>query len=230
LIANRFNSFCPLLARSPARHAKCAMPTSVKTSAKTSAKTPVAALATLLCKDTQAFTQWLARHHASSAGVWLKIAKKDSGLASITYAEALEAALCQGWIDGQKNAMDAQYFLQKFTPRRARSTWSKINCAKALALIESGAMQPAGLAEVERAKADGRWDAAYDAQSKMTVPDDLVALLAKSPKSRAFFESLDSRNRFAILFRLQTAKKTETRERRLAQFVGMLKRGEKIYP
>jgi uncharacterized protein YdeI (YjbR/CyaY-like superfamily) len=126
--------------------------------------------------------------------------------------------------------MDAQYFLQKFTPRRARSTWSKINCAKALALIESGAMQPAGLAEIERAKADGRWDAAYDAQSKMTVPDDLVALLAKSPKSKAFFESLDSRNRFAILFRLQTAKKTETRERRLVQFFGMLKRGEKIYP
>jgi uncharacterized protein YdeI (YjbR/CyaY-like superfamily) len=195
-----------------------------------SAKTPTAALATIRCKDTQAFTQWLAKHHASSAGVWLQIAKKDSGLASVTYAEALEAALCQGWIDGQKNAMDAQYFLQKFTPRRARSTWSKINCAKALALIESGAMQPAGLAEIERAKADGRWDAAYDAQSKMTVPDDLVALLAKSPKSKAFFESLDSRNRFAILFRLQTAKKTETRERRLVQFFGMLKRGEKIYP
>ena len=195
-----------------------------------SAKTPTAALATIRCKDTQAFTQWLAKHHASSAGVWLQIAKKDSGLASITYAEALEAALCQGWIDGQKNAMDAQYFLQKFTPRRTRSTWSKVNCAKALALIESGAMQPAGLAEIERAKADGRWDAAYDAQSKMTVPDDLVALLAKSPKSKAFFESLDSRNRFAILFRLQTARKAETRERRLATFFDMLKRGEKIHP
>lgn len=196
----------------------------------TSTKTPATPLATLRCKDTQAFTQWLAKHHVSSAGVWLQIAKKDSGLASITYAEALEVALCQGWIDGQKNAMDAQYFLQKFTPRRARSTWSKINCAKALALMESGAMQPAGLAEVERAKADGRWDAAYDAQSKMTVPDDLAALLAKSPKSKAFFESLDSRNRFAILFRLQTAKKVETRERRLVKFVDMLKRGEKIYP
>jgi uncharacterized protein YdeI (YjbR/CyaY-like superfamily) len=202
------------------------MPTSVKTSAKT----PATALATLRCKDTQAFTKWLAKHHANSAGVWLQIAKKDSGLASITYAEALEVALCHGWIDGQKNAMDAQYFLQKFTPRRARSIWSKINCAKALALIESGAMQPAGLAEVERAKADGRWDAAYDAQSKMTVPDDLAALLAKSPKARAFFESLDSRNRFAILFRLQTAKKAETRERRLVKFFDMLKRGEKIYP
>jgi uncharacterized protein YdeI (YjbR/CyaY-like superfamily) len=195
-----------------------------------STKTPDTTLATLRCKDAQAFTKWLAKHHASSAGVWLQIAKKDSGLASITYAEALEAALCQGWIDGQKNAMDAQYFLQKFTPRRARSTWSKVNCAKALALIESGAMQPAGLAEVERAKADGRWDAAYDAQSKMTVPSDLAALLAKSPKSKAFFESLDSRNRFAILFRLQTARKAETRERRLATFFDMLKRGEKIHP
>jgi uncharacterized protein YdeI (YjbR/CyaY-like superfamily) len=196
----------------------------------TSTKTPATPLATMCCKDTQAFTKWLAKHHASSAGIWLQIAKKDSGLASITYAEALEVALCHGWIDGQKNAMDAQYFLQKFTPRRARSTWSKINCAKALALMESGAMQPAGLAEVERAKADGRWDAAYDAQSKITVPDDLAALLAKNAKARAFFESLDSRNRFAILFRLQTARKAETRERRLVKFADMLKRGEKIYP
>lgn len=201
-----------------------------KTPAKAPAKSPAPPLATVRCKDTQAFTQWLAKHHANSAGVWLQIAKKDSGLASITHAEALHAALCHGWIDGQRNSMDAQYFLQKFTPRRTRSTWSKVNCAKALALIESGDMQPAGLAEVERAKADGRWDAAYDAQSKMTVPSDLTALLAKSAKAKAFFESLDSRNRFAILFRLQTAKKSETRERRLVKFVDMLKRGEKIHP
>ncbi|WP_457281140.1 YdeI/OmpD-associated family protein [Polaromonas sp. P5_D5] len=206
------------------------MPTSVKPASKTPARTPAAPLATVRCKDTQAFTKWLAKHHASSAGVWLQIAKKDSGIASITHAQALEAALCHGWIDGQRNSMDAQYFLQKFTPRRARSTWSKVNCAKALALIESGDMQPAGLAEVERAKADGRWDAAYDAQSKMAVPDDLAALLAKSAKAKAFFESLDSRNRFAILFRLQTAKKAETRERRLVKFADMLKRGEKIHP
>lgn len=196
----------------------------------TSAKNPAAPLATVRCKDPQCFTRWLAKHHASKDGVWLQIAKKDSGIASVTYAEALEAALCQGWIDGQRNSLDAQYFLQKFTPRRARSTWSKVNCAKAMALIESGDMQPAGLAEVERAKADGRWDAAYDAQSKMTVPDDLAALLAKSARAKAFFESLDSRNRFAILFRLQTAKKAETRERRLVFFFDMLKRGEKIYP
>ncbi|SFU98583.1 Uncharacterized conserved protein YdeI, YjbR/CyaY-like superfamily, DUF1801 family [Polaromonas sp. YR568] len=200
------------------------------TSAKTATKTPAPALPTVRCKDTQAFTKWLAKHHTSSAGLWLQIAKKDSGLASITHAEALEAALCYGWIDGQRNSMDEQYFLQKFTPRRARSTWSKVNCAKALALIESGDMQPAGLAEVERAKADGRWDAAYDAQSKMTVPDDLAALLKKSVKAKTFFESLDSRNRFAILFRLQTAKRSETRERRLAKFFEMLKRSEKIYP
>ena len=206
------------------------MPTSAKTSAKAPAKSLAPALATVRCKDAKAFTQWLAKHHANSAGVWLQVAKKDSGIRSITHAEALEAALCQGWIDGQRNSMDAQYFLQKFTPRRARSTWSKVNCAKALALIASGDMQPAGLAEVERAKADGRWDAAYDAQSKMAVPDDLAALLAKNAKAKAFFESLDSRNRFAILFRLQTAKKAETRERRLMKFADMLKRGEKIHP
>jgi len=188
------------------------------------------ALATLKCKTPKSWATWLAKHHASSPGIWLQIAKKDSGIASVTHAEALEAALCQGWIDGQRNALDAQYFLQKFTPRRARSTWSKINCTKAMALIASGDMHPAGLAEVERAKADGRWDAAYDAQSKITVPDDLAALLSKKAKARAFFESLDSRNRFAILFRLQTAKKAETRERRLAQFFAMLQRGEKIYP
>ena len=144
-------------------------------------------LATLHCKTTKSWATWLKKHHAGSPGIWLKIAKKDSGIASTTHAEALEEALCQGWIDGQRNALDAQFFLQKFTPRRARSTWSKINCDKALALIASGRMQPAGLAEVERAKADGRWDAAYDGQSKITVPDDLATLLAKKPKARAFF-------------------------------------------
>jgi len=196
----------------------------------TAMPTASGALATLKCKTPESWAAWLAKHHASCPGIWLQIARKDSGIASVTHAEALEAALCQGWIDGQRNALDAQYFLQKFTPRRARSTWSKINCDKAMVLIASGKMQPAGLAEVERAKADGRWDAAYDAQSKMTVPDDLAALLAKKPKAKAFFESLDSRNRFAILFRLQTAKKAETRERRLANFFAMLQRGEKIHP
>ena len=158
------------------------------------------------------------------------MARKDSGLASISHAEALEAALCQGWIDGQRKRLDTQYFLQKFTPRRARSIWSKINREKALALLADGHMQAAGLAEIERAKADGRWDAAYDGQAKVTIPDDLAALLAVEPQAKAFFETLDSRNRYAILFRLQTAKKQETRERRLLQFAGMLSRGEKIHP
>ncbi|WP_411877916.1 YdeI/OmpD-associated family protein [Polaromonas sp. YR568] len=187
-------------------------------------------LATLHCKTTKNWETWLAKHHASSPGITLKIAKKDSGIASVSYAEAVEAALCHGWIDGRRNALDGEFFLQKFTPRRTRSIWSRINCDKAMALIASGRMQPAGLAEVERARADGRWDAAYDAQSKITVPDDLAALLAKKPKAKAFFESLDSRNRFAILFRLQTAKKAGTRERRLALFFAMLQRGEKIHP
>jgi uncharacterized protein YdeI (YjbR/CyaY-like superfamily) len=188
------------------------------------------AIAILACKNRKCWTNWLARHHASSPGVWLQMARKDSGLASISHAEALEAALCQGWIDGQRKSLDAQYFLQKFTPRRARSIWSKINREKALALLAAGHMQAAGLAEIERAKADGRWDAAYDGQAKVTVPDDLAALLAREPQAKAFFETLDSRNRYAILFRLQTAKKQETRERRLLQFAGMLSRGEKIYP
>lgn len=188
------------------------------------------ALVTLTCRNRKCWTNWLARHHASSPGVWLQIAKKDSGLVSISHAEALEVALCQGWIDGQRKSLDAQYFLQKFTPRRARSIWSKINRGKALALLAAGHMQAAGLAEIERAKADGRWDAAYDGQAKVTVPDDLAALLARQPGAKAFFETLDSRNRYAILFRLQTAKKQETRERRLLQFAGMLSRGEKIYP
>lgn len=190
----------------------------------------VEAMAILACRNRKCWTNWLARHHASSPGVWLQIARKDSGLASISHAEALEAALCQGWIDGQRKSLDAQYFLQKFTPRRARSIWSQINRDKALALLAAGQMQAAGLAEIERAKADGRWDAAYDGQAKVTVPDDLAALLAREPQAKAFFETLDSRNRYAILFRLQTAKKQETRQRRLLQFAGMLSRGEKIHP
>ena len=188
------------------------------------------ALATLKCKTPKSWATWLAKHHASSPGIWLQIAKKDSGIASVTHAEALEAALCQGWIDGQRNALDAGFFLQKFTPRRARSTWSKINCTKAMALIASGDMQPAGLAEVERAKADGRWDAAYDAASKATVPPDLQAALDANKKAAKFFATLDARNRYSVLFRTQGAKKAETRARRIAQFVEMLAKGEKIYP
>ncbi|MEO6015781.1 MAG: YdeI/OmpD-associated family protein [Polaromonas sp.] len=185
---------------------------------------------TLRCETPAKWKSWLSRHGADSPGVWLQIAKKDSGIPSVTHAQALEEALCHGWIDGQRKGLDEQYFLQKFTPRRAGSLWSLINRDKALALAASGRMQPAGLAEVERAKADGRWDAAYTGQSRATVPEDLAALLEGKPDAKAFFATLTAQNRYAILFRLQTAKKPETRQRRLLQCVEMLERGEKFHP
>lgn len=172
---------------------------------------------------------WLAKHHAESKGLWLKLAKKDSGVPSVTYAQALDVALAWGWIDGQKQAHDATAWLQRFTPRGPRSPWSRINRDKALALIEAGQMQPSGMVEVERAKADGRWEAAYASQSRAEVPEDLAAALKASPRAAAFFASLDSANRYAILYRLHTAKQAETRARRLARFVEMLERGEKIH-
>ena len=182
------------------------------------------------CSSAASWARWLKRHHASAAGVWLRIAKKDSGIASIDYPAALEEALCWGWIDGQRKSEDAQYFLQRFTPRTKRSIWSQINRAKVLKLIEEGRMQPAGHAEIERAKADGRWDAAYEGVSAATVPPDLQAALDANKKAAKFFATLDSRNRFAVLFRTQSAKKPETRARRIAQFVEMLARGEKLHP
>ncbi len=182
------------------------------------------------CTDAASWARWLKRHHASAAGVWLRIAKKDSGIASIDHPAALEEALCWGWIDGQRKSDDAQYFLQRFTPRTKRSTWSQINRAKVLKLIEEGRMQPAGHAEIERAKADGRWDAAYEGVAAATVPPDLQAALDANKKAAKFFATLDSRNRFAVLFRTQGAKKPETRARRIAQFVEMLAKGEKIHP
>ena len=178
----------------------------------------------------RAFADWLAEHHATANGVWIRFAKKASGIPSITYAEALEEALCHGWIDGQSKRVDDVWYLQKFTPRRARSIWSKINCAKATALIDAGRMKPAGIAEVERARQDGRWERAYDSPSRATIPDDLAAALAKNKRASAFFATLDSRNRYAILHRVQTAKKPETRARRIADFVEMLTRREKIHP
>lgn len=184
----------------------------------------------LECTNAESWTRWLKRHHATAAGVWLRIAKKDSGIASIDHPAALEEALCWGWIDGQRKSDDAQYFLQRFTPRTRRSIWSQINRAKVLKLIDEGRMQPAGLAEIERAKADGRWDAAYEASSTATVPPDLQAALDANKKAAKFFAALDARNRFAVLFRIQGAKKPETRARRIAQFVEMLAKGEKIHP
>jgi uncharacterized protein YdeI (YjbR/CyaY-like superfamily) len=175
------------------------------------------------------FEVWLEESHADSAGLWLKIAKKGSGVESVSYAEALELALCFGWIDSQKRACDEKHFLQRFTPRRPRGKWSRINRDAAEALIAAGKMRPAGLAEVEAAKADGRWEAAYAGQRTAEVPDDLQRELERNAAAREFFAGLDSANRYAIVYRLNDAKKPETRERRLRKFVGMLERGEKIH-
>jgi uncharacterized protein YdeI (YjbR/CyaY-like superfamily) len=172
---------------------------------------------------------WLEENHGSSQGVWLKIAKKGANEPSVTYAEALELALCFGWIDSQKRGFDDRHFLQRFTPRRPRGRWSKINREKAERLIDAGKIRPAGLAEVEAAKADGRWEAAYEGQRRAVVPPDLQRELDANPKAAAFFASLDSANRYAIVYRLDDAKKPETRERRLRKFVAMLERGEKIH-
>ena len=172
---------------------------------------------------------WLAEHHAASDGVWIRFAKKGSGLPTVRYAEALDAALCFGWIDGQTKGIDETWYLQRFTPRRKRSMWSKRNREKVAALIDAGRMQPAGLAEIERAKADGRWDAAYDSPKNARVPKDLQAALDASPPAAEAFGALNGVNRYAILHRVQTAKKPETRARRIAQFVAMLERGERIH-
>jgi uncharacterized protein YdeI (YjbR/CyaY-like superfamily) len=174
--------------------------------------------------------QWLEDNHPSSDGLWIKIAKKDSGIESVRYPEVLESAICFGWIDGRREALDERYFLQRFTPRRSRSKWSRINREKAERLIAEGKMRPAGHSEVERARADGRWDAAYEGQKRMTVPDDLERELEARPEARRFFAELSSQNRYAILYRLQDAKRPETRARRLAKFVAMLEAGETIHP
>lgn len=204
------------------------MSSTKKTPAKKTA--PGGELPTLAFAGPSAWSDWLAENHASSRGLWLKIAKNGAGVASVTYAEAVEVALAWGWIDGQKGSLDSSAWLQKFTRRGPKSVWSKINRDKATALIADGKMQPSGLAEVERAKQDGRWEAAYDSPSKATVPEDLAAALAKNKKAKAFFETLSAANRYAVLFRVHTAKKAETRERRIAQLVEMLGRGEKIHP
>ncbi|MGH9225258.1 MAG: YdeI/OmpD-associated family protein [Acidimicrobiales bacterium] len=176
-----------------------------------------------------AWDAWLGENHGRTAGVWIRVAKKASGIPSVTHAEALDVALCYGWIDGQRDRFDDQWFIQLFTPRRRRSNWSKVNVCKVEKLIEDGRMQPSGLTEVERAKADGRWDRAYDAPSVASVPDDLQAALDANPEAKAFFETLKGNNRFAILYRIQDAKRPETRARRIDQFVTMLNEGRTIY-
>jgi len=183
----------------------------------------------LLFEQQDDWAAWLDEHHASSAGVWLRLAKKASDLQSLSYAEALDVALCYGWIDGQKNSYDESSWLQKFTPRGARSIWSKINREKAQQLIESGKMKPAGLKAIESAKNDGRWDGAYDSQSRATVPSDFQAALDGNPEASAFFATLNSVNRYAILFRIETAKKPETRAKRIQEFIRMLERHEKLH-
>lgn len=172
---------------------------------------------------------WLERHHANPDGLWMKLAKKASGIPSIIYAEALEIALCHGWIDGLKRPLDGDWWLQHFTPRRPRSKWSKVNCAKALELIEQGRMKPAGLREIERAQRDGRWEAAYDSPRTATIPPDFAAALKQNAKARKFFETLSGANRYAILFRIHDAKRPETRARRIAQFVAMLAAGGTLH-
>ena len=178
--------------------------------------------------DACAWERWLSAH-VGSKGLWLKIAKKDSGIHSINYAQALDVALCHGWIDGQKKGLDAQFFLQRFTPRRPRSLWSKINIGKVEALFTSGRMQPSGLREVEAAKSDGRWEAAYHGSSSMEVPVELAVALAKNRKAKAFFDALDKTNRYSFCWRVHTAKKPETRIARAEKFVVMLAKGEKIH-
>jgi len=178
----------------------------------------------------EAFEAWLSERHANCAGIWLKIRKKGLGTVALDYSQALDVALCFGWIDGQKRAFDDEWWLQKFTPRKPNSKWSKINCGRVAALLDQGRMRPAGLVQVERAKADGRWQAAYDGARTAQVPDDLAAALAASPAAAAFFETLDGRNRYAILYRIQDVKKAETRARRIEKYVAMLARGEKLHP
>lgn len=182
-----------------------------------------------LFKSAKAFETWLKRHHATSAGLWLQIAKRGASEPSVTYPEAVEVALCWGWIDGQKKGLDDQHFLQRFTPRRARSIWSKVNVDKAQALIQQGRMQAPGLAQIEAAKADGRWARAYDGARSSVVPQDLIAALDAAPAAKAFFSTINAANRYAVLWRIQTAVKPETRARRIAQLVEMLGRGETVH-
>jgi uncharacterized protein YdeI (YjbR/CyaY-like superfamily) len=201
------------------------MPASVKRTRSTSTDLPI-----IPFKNQKAWDTWLAKNHQSSQGIWLRLAKASSGINSVSYTEAVEVALCYGWIDGQGKSYDEETWLQKFTSRGDRSVWSKINRQRAKDLIRQGRMKPAGLAAVDRARKNGRWNSAYDSPSKARVPSDLQAALEKSKGAKAFFATLNSQNRYAILHRIQTAKKPETRARRIEQFVGMLENHEKLYP
>ena len=185
----------------------------------------------LTVADVAAFRTWLGRHHADPAGVWVVLAKKGTTEpTSLTYDQAVEEALCHGWIDGQRRSRDERVFIQRFTPRRSRSPWSERNVGIIDRLIADDRMHPAGMAEVARAKDDGRWEAAYSGQGAITVPDDLAAALAAEPRAAAMFEILTSQNRYSVLLRIDQAKRADTRSRRVEQFVAMLARGETIHP
>ena len=184
---------------------------------------------TIAFPSAREFEQWLARNHAESTGIWLRFMKKNSGVQSVSHVEAVDAAICFGWIDGQLKKYDEESWLRKFTPRRPKSVWSKRNTAKAERLIKAGKMHAAGLQEVEAAKQDGRWKAAYDSASEMEIPDDFVKELAKNKRAKAFFETLNRANVYAIVWRLQTAKKPETRQRRLATILAMLAKEQKFH-
>jgi uncharacterized protein YdeI (YjbR/CyaY-like superfamily) len=178
----------------------------------------------------EAWLEWLEINHSISNGLWIKFAKKASGIPSITYEQAREGALMYGWIDGQKGSVDDNFYKLRFTPRRSKSIWSKINCGIVEALIAEGKMKPSGLKEVESAKADGRYEAAYESQSKITVPEDFQKALDSNPKAKEFLNTVNSVNRYAFLYRIHTAKKPETRAARIAKFIEMLKNGEVFYP
>ena len=194
---------------------------------KTSGKAAVGPIRAF--KTQKDFSTWLEKNHGKSTGLCVRLAKKDSGIKSITYAEALEVALCYGWIDAIKLPESEKTWLQRFLPRRPRSLWSKINRERAMALMESGRMRPPGLAEIERARADGRWESAYDSPSRAQVPPEFQSELDRNPRARAFFDTLDRVNRYAIIWRIQTAREGETRQRRVRSFIEMLEKGEKLH-
>jgi uncharacterized protein YdeI (YjbR/CyaY-like superfamily) len=191
---------------------------------------PAAELPIVSFASREEWAEWLRAEHSTCNGVWLKLAKRGSGLASVSYSEALDVALCFGWIDGQKRGLDESHWLQRFTPRGPRSRWSRINRDRAVALMERGEMHAAGRRAVEAAQADGRWEAAYAGARAATVPADLQAALDADERAREFFATLDGANRYAILYRVQEAKRPETRARRIARFVSMLAAGEKLHP
>jgi len=192
---------------------------------KTSTELPI-----ILFKSAQEWESWLNEHHSTSPGVWVQIAKKGAGVESVSYAEAVDVALCYGWIDGQKRSLDDKFSLQKFTRRGPKSVWSKINTQKVKDLIVQGRMQPPGLKQVEAAKQDGRWDAAYDSQRTMKVPEDFQAELDKNPEAKAFFATLNSANRYAFCRRILMVKKPETRRAKIAQYIAMLNEHKKFFP